>query len=106
MREGIEGNIAMSKFHVRREQMERFLRTELSREENREIIRHLLAECPVCRETMRQAARRQGFKVVEVVEDGFDLGGAGAPLVDGRCADGVFGRCHRAAGGEYFARHS
>lgn len=43
--------------------MERFLRAELSRKENREIIRHLLAECPVCRETVRQAALRQGFKV-------------------------------------------
>lgn len=43
--------------------MERFLRAELSREENREIIRHLLAECPVCREAVRQAALRQGFKV-------------------------------------------
>ena len=69
MREGIEGNIAMSEFHVKREQMERFLRTELSREENREIIRHMLTECPICRETVRQAARRQGFKVAETVEE-------------------------------------
>jgi hypothetical protein len=43
--------------------MERFLRVESTRQENREIIRHLLAECPLCRETVQQAARRQGFKV-------------------------------------------
>lgn len=53
----------MSEFHVRRDQMERFLRAESSRQENREIIRHLLAECELCRETVRDAARRQGFSV-------------------------------------------
>lgn len=60
---------AMPEYHARREQMERFLRSELPREENREIIRHLLAECPLCRETIRQAARRQGFKVLETVAE-------------------------------------
>lgn len=54
----------MSEFHVRREQMERFLRAELPRQENRSIIRHLLTECPLCRETVREAARRQGFKTL------------------------------------------
>lgn len=53
----------MSNFHVRRDQMERFLRGESSQQENREIIRHLLAECELCQETVREAARRQGFKV-------------------------------------------
>lgn len=43
--------------------MERFLRAESSRQENREIIRHLLAECPICQEMMRAAARRQGFNI-------------------------------------------
>ena len=52
-----------SESHVGRESMERFLRAELSREENQEIIRHLLTECPVCRDTIQEAARRQGFKV-------------------------------------------
>jgi hypothetical protein len=53
----------MSEFHVKDEQMERFLRAEASRQENREIVRHLLAECLLCRETVQGAARRQGFKV-------------------------------------------
>jgi PP-loop superfamily ATP-utilizing enzyme len=43
--------------------MERFLRGESSQQENREIIRHLLSECELCQETVREAARRQGFKV-------------------------------------------
>lgn len=42
--------------------MERFLRAEATRQENREIVRHLLAECPLCRETAQGAARRHGFK--------------------------------------------
>ena len=32
------------------EQLERFLRGELPREEVRAVVRHLLAECAVCRE--------------------------------------------------------
>jgi hypothetical protein len=62
------GDFAMSKYHVRREEMERFLRCESSRQENREIIRHLLEECGLCQETVREAARRQGFKVVAEAE--------------------------------------
>ena len=53
----------MAEFHVRHEQMERFLRAESSQQENREIIRHLLTECPLCRERVRAAARREGFKM-------------------------------------------
>lgn len=43
--------------------MERFLRAESTRQENQEIIRHLLEECPRCWETVQVAARRQGFKI-------------------------------------------
>lgn len=56
--------------HVERESMERFLRAELSREENQEIIRHLLTECPVCRDTIQEAARRQGLKVLPLESEG------------------------------------
>jgi len=58
----------MSKSHVRRDQMERFLRGESSQQENREIIRHLLAECELCQDTVREAARGQGFKVAAAPE--------------------------------------
>ena len=57
-----EGEFAMSEFHVVDKQLERFLRAEATRQENREIVRHLLAECPLCRETVQGAARRHGFK--------------------------------------------
>ena len=53
----------MSEFHVKSELMESFLRAEATRQENREIVRHLLAECPLCRETVQGAARRHGFKI-------------------------------------------
>jgi hypothetical protein len=43
--------------------MERFLRAESSGQENRQIIRHLLADCELCHRTAREAARRQGFTV-------------------------------------------
>ena len=58
----------MAMFHVRPNQMERFLRGESSLQENREIIRHLLAECELCQDTVREAARGQGFKVVAAPE--------------------------------------
>lgn len=50
--------------------MERFLRAELSREENQEIIRHLLTECPVCRDVIHEAARRQGLKPLTLESEG------------------------------------
>lgn len=58
----------MSQYHVRRDEMERFLRGESTRQENREIIRHLLEECGLCQETVREAARKQGFRVVAAAE--------------------------------------
>ena len=59
----MRGEFAMSEYHVMSEQMERFLRAESTRQENREIIRHLLSECPLCRETVQVVVRRQGFKI-------------------------------------------
>lgn len=66
--------------HVGRESMERFLRAELPREKNQEIIRHLLTECPVCRAMVREAAQRQGFKVLplEAANDAVSARGARA----------------------------
>ena len=60
--------------------MERFLRAELPRGENQEIIRHLLTECPVCRAMVREAAQRQGFKVLplETANDAVSSRGARA----------------------------
>jgi hypothetical protein len=57
--------------------MERFLRGESSQQENREIIRHLLSECELCQETVREAARRQGFKVTTAAAPALRVAQAG-----------------------------
>jgi tetratricopeptide (TPR) repeat protein len=44
-------------WHIPREMMRRFHRSELSREELKAVTRHLLTECPTCRE-LSQAVRR------------------------------------------------
>jgi tetratricopeptide (TPR) repeat protein len=44
--------------HFPRETIERFMEAELSREETREIVRHLLARCRVCLAAVGAAARR------------------------------------------------
>lgn len=44
--------------HFPREAIERFLRAELSREETREIVRHLLARCPLCIAAVDAEVRR------------------------------------------------
>src|SRR5436305_4141973 len=40
----------MAEWHIAEESFERFLRTEVSREEGRQIIQHLLKGCPQCSE--------------------------------------------------------
>lgn len=44
--------------HFPRETIERFMEAELSREETREIVRHLLARCRICLAAVDAAARR------------------------------------------------
>ncbi|MFP5288033.1 MAG: hypothetical protein ACLGI9_20015, partial [Thermoanaerobaculia bacterium] len=45
--------------HFPRETIERFMEAELSREETREIVRHLLARCRICLAAVGAAARRE-----------------------------------------------
>ena len=47
-----------------RETLERFLRSELSREESRGFVRHLLRQCPRCSRLVREVARRDGFQLL------------------------------------------
>lgn len=63
----------MQDVHFTERTMQRFLRAELSRQENAEVIRHILAQCPVCQETMRSAARLQGFELLEQEVEARDL---------------------------------
>jgi hypothetical protein len=55
----------MLSIHFSQRTLEKFLRAELSRPENTEVVRHLLAQCRICQDTMRAAALQQGFEVLE-----------------------------------------
>lgn len=60
----------MADDHFSRETIERFLRSELSRDENRSFIRHLLRQCPLCSPLLRDVARRQDFRfLIRGLED-------------------------------------
>ena len=47
-----------------RETLERFFRSELSKEESRDFVRHLLRQCPLCSRLVREAARRESFQLL------------------------------------------
>ena len=55
----------MLSIHFSQRTLEKFLRAELTRPENAEVVRHLLAQCQVCQDTIRAAALQQGFEVLE-----------------------------------------
>ena len=60
----------MADDHFSRETVERFLRSELSRDENRDFVRHLLRQCPLCSPLLRDVARRQDFRfLIRGLED-------------------------------------
>jgi hypothetical protein len=45
--------------HLNQDTLQRFLRAELSRQENQIIVRHLLTRCESCLDTVRAAGRRK-----------------------------------------------
>jgi len=47
-----------------RETLERFFRSELSREESRDFVRHLLRQCPLCSRLVREAAGGESFQLL------------------------------------------
>ena len=47
-----------------RETLERFFRSELSREDSRDFVRHLLRQCPRCSRLVREVARRDSFQLL------------------------------------------
>ena len=49
----------MADEHFSHEVIERFFRAELSRGENREVVRHLLTRCPRCSQLAREVAHGQ-----------------------------------------------
>lgn len=50
--------------HFSRETLERFFRSELSREESRGFVRHLLRQCPQCSGLLREVSRRGSFQLL------------------------------------------
>lgn len=53
----------MGEGHVAEDLLDRFLRADVSREEAREIVRHLLTGCPRCSETAHRTAQETGLFV-------------------------------------------
>jgi hypothetical protein len=62
----------MADDHFSKETLERFLRSELSREENRSFVRHLLRQCPLCTGLLRALAPREDFKMLLLGLEGPD----------------------------------
>ena len=60
----------MADDHFSRETIERFFRSDLPRDENRDFVRHLLRQCPLCSPLLRDVARRQDFRfLIRGLED-------------------------------------
>lgn len=60
----------MTDDHFSRETVERFLRSELSWDENQNFVRHLLRQCRLCSPLVRDVTRRQDFQfLIRGLED-------------------------------------
>ncbi len=44
--------------------LERFFRSELSRDESRDFVRHLLRQCPRCSRLVREVVRGESFQLL------------------------------------------
>ena len=51
----------MSEWHIPEELLERFLRLEASRQESKQVVRHLLSGCPRCLELAHRSALESGL---------------------------------------------
>jgi hypothetical protein len=54
----------MADEHFARVTLERFFRAELSREESRDLVRHLLRRCPQCAGVLRDVADQDSFQML------------------------------------------
>ena len=54
----------MADDHFSRETLERFLHLELSREETRGFVRHLLRRCPQCSRLLQEVSQRDNFQLL------------------------------------------
>ena len=54
----------MADDHFSRETLERFFRSELPREETRDLVRHLLRRCPQCSRLLQEVSQRDNFQLL------------------------------------------
>jgi hypothetical protein len=54
----------MADEHFSRETLARFFRSELSRQETRDFVRHLLRRCPSCSRLLQEISRREHFQLL------------------------------------------
>jgi anti-sigma factor RsiW len=60
----------MADDHFSRQTILRFLQSELSKDETREFVRHLLRQCPECSQLVREVTQRQDFRfLIRDLED-------------------------------------
>lgn len=60
----------MADGHFSRDSVARFLRAELSRDETRDFVRHLLKQCPECSRLLQEISQRQDFRfLIRDLED-------------------------------------
>ena len=60
----------MADEHLSVETIELFFRSELSRDEARDFVRHLLKQCPECSRRLQSVAQRQDFRfLIRGLED-------------------------------------
>jgi hypothetical protein len=52
----------MADDHFSRQTVLRFLQSELSRDETRDFVRHLLKQCPECCRLVQEVSQRQDFR--------------------------------------------
>jgi hypothetical protein len=50
--------------HFSRDTIERFFRSELSHEETRGFVRHLLRRCPQCSRLLQEVSQRDNFQLL------------------------------------------
>ena len=56
--------------HFSRQTVLRFLQSELSRDETREFVRHLLQQCPACSQLVQEVSQKQDFRfLIRDLED-------------------------------------
>lgn len=72
----------MADEHFSSETIQQFFRSELTREQNRGFVRHLLRQCPQCRQRLQQISGQREFRfLIRALEEGASEAGTGLCLM-------------------------